>query len=231
MRGLAWKGIVAAAAVLLSAASPPARADATVTDLALLAYRVFAARIVTPAQVPELVRLLSLLDVPVASTMADYAVLREDTGWRASYPAVLAAQAGDAVRRYRAAEARPDRDRIALAGQGLYATLLFVATDAGLAGTMAGADADYVRFAQDVVRDLEPVCTHVPAPGNTPRDHTVTHTCTAADGNAVIRYEVVRGGVLISGPPGGHAAEAARDSAWLVASETLAWRLRGCVSA
>lgn len=47
---------------------------------------------------------------------------------------------------------------------------------------------------------------------------------SSANGNEVIKYEILCGGVLISGPPDEAAQkiEAAKDSAWLAAKETLA---------
>ncbi len=242
-----------ALAMLLPAAAQPAHANAdgaskNVTDLALLAYQAFKARGFTPEQITQFVQLvlgaISATDVAVRDhidgleaaavmanlraltyTMADYTVLRENELWRESYPSTtLAGYAANAFEKYHAVQSRLAKDQIGLAGQSLYSTLLSVATDAGLNNMMARADADYVTFMQHIVRDLEPTCTHVPAPDNTPRDRTVTHTCTAANGNKVTKYEIVRGGILISGPPDetAHKIEAAKDSAWLAAKETLA---------
>jgi len=241
-----------ALAMLLSGTAQPARANAdgaskNVTDLALLAYQVFRARGFTPEQIAQLVQLVlgavSATEIAVKDhidgieaatvmgdlrglsyTMADYEVLRENEIWRETYPSTLSGYAGNAFQKYYAVQSRVAKDQIGLAGQSLYSTLLSVATDAGLNNMMAKADADYVKFMQDIVRDLEPTCTHVPSPDNTPRDRTVTHTCTAANGKAVVKYEIVRGGILISGPPdeAAHKIEAAKDSAWLAAKETLA---------
>jgi hypothetical protein len=241
-----------ALAMLLSGTAPPAHANAdgasrNVTELALLAYQVFKARGLTPEQVAQLVQLVlgavSATDVAirdhidgleasdvlgnlrrVSYDMAEYQVMRENEIWREMYPWTVAGYATHAFEKYYAVRSRVAKDQIGLAGQSLYSTLLSVATDAGLNNLVGRADADYVTFMRDIVRDLEPTCTHVPAPDNTPRDRTVTHTCTAANGNQVIKYEIVRGGVLISGPPdeATHKIEAARDSAWLAAKETLA---------
>jgi hypothetical protein len=218
-----------------------------VTDLALLAYQVFRARGLSAEQVAQLVQLVlgavSTTEIAVKDhidgieafnvmgnlhavsyAMADYENLRANEIWLGTYPTTLSGYAANAFAKYYAVQSRVARDQIGLAAQSLYSTLLTVSTDAGLNNLMARADADYVKLMRDIVADLEPTCTHVPSPDNTPRDLTITHTCTAANGNAVVKWEIVRGGVLISGPPDEAAMkiEAARDSAWPAAKETLA---------
>ncbi|MFY1687338.1 hypothetical protein [Plantactinospora sp. WMMB782] len=239
-------------AMLLSGTALPAHANAdgaskNVTDLALLAYQVYRARGFTAEQVAQFVQLvlgavsatdnairdhidgIEASDVlghlrRVSYEMSEYQVMRENEIWRETYPWTVAGYATNAFEKYHAVQSRVAKDQIGLAGQSLYSTLLSVATDAGLNNLVARADADYVTLMRNVVRDLEPTCTHVPSPDNTPRDRTVIHTCTAANGNAVVKYEIVRGGIVVSGPPdeAAHKNEAAKDSAWLAAKETLA---------
>jgi hypothetical protein len=240
-----------ALAMLLSGAAPPARANADgasqdVVDLGLLAYQVFKARGITPEQVAKLVQLVlgavSATEVAVKDhidgieaatvlshlrdvsyTMAEYRVLRDNEIWRETYPSRVGGYAANAFEKYHAVQSRVAKDQIGLAGQSLYSTLLSVATDAGLTNMMAKADADYVRLMQDIVRDLEPTCTAVPAPDNTPLNKVITHTCKAANGAEVVKLEIIQGGVVtraVDVPA--LKLEAAKDSAWRAAKETLA---------
>ncbi|MEQ4302459.1 hypothetical protein ABNF97_13870 [Plantactinospora sp. B6F1] len=244
--------LAVALAMLLSGAAQPAHANAdgaskNVTDLALLAYQVFKARGFTAEQIAQFVQLVlgavSATDNAirdhidgleasevlghlrrVSYEMSEYQVMRENEIWRETYPWTVAGFATNAFEKYHAVQSRVAKDQIGLAGQSLYSTLLSVATDAGLNNLVGRADTDYVTLMQNIVRDLEPTCTRVPAPDNTPRDMTFIHTCEAANGNEAVGYEIVTGGVLVKGPPNREALknEAAKDSAWLAAKQTLA---------
>jgi hypothetical protein len=254
-RGIA--AAILALAMLLTAAVQPARAEDggggadgaadAVTDLALLAYRAYKARTLSPEQLVQFVHLvlgaISETDSAVSGhidgleasdvlgnlrgltyTMSDYEALRENEIWVESYPSTLSQYAANAFEKYHAVLTKTAKDQIGLAGQSLYSTLLTVATDAGLNSTMARANADYVKLMQDIVRDLEPVCKQQPGLDNTSRDAVFTYTCTAANGKSEVFVEIVSGGVMVKGPVdlGALKAQAAKDSAWLAAKRTLA---------
>ncbi len=240
-----------AVAMLLTGTTQPARADDgaadSVVDLALLAWNVYKAGTITPDQAVQFVRLLTgavsemenevvnhiddlqardvMRDLrDVRMDLADYQAARDDEDWVELYIRLsLTGFAANAYEKYYAVGNDKAKDQIALAGQGLYSTLLALTTDAGLTSAKAIAQRDFRKLLGDIVRDLEPKCRSISPPDNPPGTINVLHECTAANGETASKLDLYSGGTWHSGPVDLNdlKARAAKNSAWLAAKHTL----------
>jgi hypothetical protein len=236
---------VLAATMLLTGTASPARAGEgaadDVIDLATLAWNVYRAGTMTADQAAQFVRLLLAAFVETENAilnhidnieardvmgdlraariaLADYDVNRADEDWVQLYVRqTLADYAGNAYEKYHGVGDDKAKDHIGLAANSIYSSLLTVATDAGLTAVSAKAQAEYRQLMTDIVKELEPKCSAVPVHGTHPTQYV--HKCTAANGAQSAR--VTEGGVLSPADQDALRVEAAKDSAWLVARQTL----------